>query len=71
MSDTFRRVTVLATFLIGFRLRLVNLGRESLWYDEIVSVFLAQKAPLELIARTAGDIHPARLLPPTITMGSA
>lgn len=39
-------------------LRLVQLGRPSLWYDETVSVFLAGQPVAQLIAHTARDIHP-------------
>lgn len=39
-------------------LRLVHLGRDSLWYDETVSVYLAGQPAAELIAHTARDIHP-------------
>ena len=49
---------LLAGLLTGFGLRLHRLGAESLWYDETVSVVLARKPAAELIAHTAGDIHP-------------
>lgn len=44
--------------LVGFALRLYQLGAEGLWYDETVSLYLAQSNPLEIIRHTAGDIHP-------------
>ena len=44
--------------LLGFALCLYRLGYQSLWYDEGVSVFLAQKSLSALTAHTAGDIHP-------------
>lgn len=44
--------------LFGFALRLHRLGAESLWYDETVSVHLARKPLADMIAHTAGDIHP-------------
>jgi len=44
--------------MAAFALRLWRLGGESLWYDETVSVALAQLPAAELVARTAGDIHP-------------
>lgn len=43
---------------MGFVLRLYRLGANSLWYDETVSVVLAQSELAELIRHTAGDIHP-------------
>ena len=52
------RVIVLGLILIAFTLRLYRLGFDSLWYDETVSVMLAQKPVLELINHTARDIHP-------------
>lgn len=48
----------LLIILAGFALRLYRLGYESLWYDETVSVLLAQKSLPALTAHTAGDIHP-------------
>ncbi len=53
------QVWVLAAIvLLAFGLRLYRLGAESLWYDETVSVHLAGKSLPDLIAHTAGDIHP-------------
>ncbi len=52
------RLLLLFGLLLGFALRLVRLGGESLWYDETVSVALARKSIPDLIAHTAGDIHP-------------
>ncbi len=52
------RWTLIAALVAGGALRLYRLGAESLWYDESVSVFLAQQPLAELVARTARDIHP-------------
>lgn len=52
------RWIALGGILLAFALRLHRLGAESLWYDEAVSVFLAQQPIPELIAHTARDIHP-------------
>ena len=49
---------VAAVALGAFALRLVQLGVDSLWYDESVSVYLAGQPAAELIAHTARDIHP-------------
>ena len=46
------------SLLAAFALRLYRLGVASLWYDETVSVILAQKDLLALTQHTAGDIHP-------------
>lgn len=53
-----QRLLLLAGILLGFALRLHRLGAESLWYDESVSVHLARKPIAEMLAHTAGDIHP-------------
>jgi hypothetical protein len=52
------RWLVAAIALAAFALRLIHLGRDSLWYDETVSVYLAGQPAAELIAHTARDIHP-------------
>ncbi|HIQ05610.1 MAG TPA: hypothetical protein EYH31_07920 [Anaerolineae bacterium] len=53
-----RRWLLLGLFLLAFALRLYQLGADSLWYDETVSVYLAHQPIPELIRHTAGDIHP-------------
>jgi len=55
---TWQRLALLSGVLVGFALRLFQLGGESLWYDETVSVVLARKSIPALLAHTAGDIHP-------------
>lgn len=52
-----RSLSLLILFL-AFGLRLHRLGAQSLWYDETVSVHLASKNLPDLVAHTAGDIHP-------------
>jgi uncharacterized membrane protein len=52
------RPLTLLGLLVAFGLRLWQLGTESLWYDETVSVLLAGKPLAELLAHTARDIHP-------------
>lgn len=54
----YRNFLPYAVLVIGFALRLYRLGASSLWYDETVSVYLAQSDLAELIRHTAGDIHP-------------
>jgi len=44
--------------LLGVALRLFRLGGDSIWYDEGVSLYLANLSIPSLIAHTAGDIHP-------------
>ncbi len=49
---------VTLSVLLAFALRLVQLGADSLWYDETVSVYLAGQPAADLIGHTARDIHP-------------
>ncbi len=49
---------LVAILLLAFALRMYRLGADSLWYDETVSVHLAGKSLPDLVAHTAGDIHP-------------
>lgn len=49
---------LLGVLLGAFALRLPQLGAQSLWYDETVSVALAQERLWPLITHTARDIHP-------------
>jgi hypothetical protein len=44
--------------LAGTALRLFCLGKDSLWYDETVSTYLAGRPLPEILRHTAGDIHP-------------
>ena len=53
-----QRWMLVAVVLLAFGLRLYRLGAGSLWYDETVSVHLAGQSLRELVAHTAGDIHP-------------
>ena len=52
------RPAALVAVLAGFALRLQQLGAESFWYDETVSVYLARQPVGAMIAHTARDIHP-------------
>ncbi len=54
----FLKISPYLILLVGFALRLYRLGANSLWYDETVSLYLAQSDLAELIRHTAGDIHP-------------
>lgn len=60
-DSAVKRILKYSPFVIllsGFALRLYRLGANSLWYDETVSLYLAQSDVAELIRHTAGDIHP-------------
>ncbi|MCA1555010.1 MAG: hypothetical protein LC737_11605, partial [Chloroflexi bacterium] len=50
------RAPLLVIVLLTFAARLYQLGAQSLWYDEAVSVFIAQQSMPDLLAHTAGDI---------------
>ena len=52
------RLLPLLALLVGVALRLIQLGDDSLWYDETVSVTLAGSPFSELLRHTAADIHP-------------
>ena len=54
----FLKISPYLILFVGFALRLYRLGANSLWYDETVSLYLAQSELAELIRHTAGDIHP-------------
>ncbi len=58
VRSNIHRPLLLLSLFAGFFLRLFNLGSESFWYDEAVSVYLAGKSVPDLIAHTVGDIHP-------------
>ncbi len=49
---------LLAILCLGLFLRVYNLGGESLWYDEVISVGLAHMTPAEIIADRAHNVHP-------------
>ncbi|HUW08346.1 MAG TPA: glycosyltransferase family 39 protein, partial [Anaerolineae bacterium] len=57
-SSARSRLSLLLILLLAFALRLHQLGAQSLWYDETVSVHLAGKPASSLVAHTARDIHP-------------
>lgn len=50
--------SLLWVVLLAMALRLFRLGAGSIWYDESVSIYLARLSLPDLIAHTAGDIHP-------------
>ena len=44
--------------LIGTVLRIYDLGTESLWIDEAISMLWAKQSPSHIMARAALDVHP-------------
>lgn len=58
VKDGWDRFVLLAILGSGLLLRVYNLGRESLWYDEIISVRLAHMTTSQIIADRAVNVHP-------------
>jgi uncharacterized membrane protein len=57
-ADRAQRPPLAIILLLACALRLFRLGADSIWYDEGVSVYLANLNLPALVAHTAGDIHP-------------
>ena len=52
-------ILLLLIILIGISLRLYQLGSNSLWFDEAISVWFANESLGNiLIKQTSGDVHP-------------
>ena len=49
---------VSALFLAGLILRFFHLGHESVWLDEVLSYEFARSSIVEIVRRTAADVHP-------------
>jgi uncharacterized membrane protein len=45
-------------FLLALALRLYGIGNQSLWYDEGLTVALAQRPPVQIARDAAADVHP-------------
>ena len=58
MTSAWWRLAAGAVVLLAFLLRMVNLGGQSLWYDEAFSLLMARYGPLEIVQRTALDTMP-------------
>ncbi len=43
---------------LAFVLRIVNLGAESLWYDEAFTAWIVKLPPSQAMSAIAGDVHP-------------
>src|SRR5215212_6160987 len=58
-SPTAYKVAIIAVVLVGSRLRLYNLGGESIWWDEAYAIrVMSQPAPLEIIHLSSLDNNP-------------
>jgi mannosyltransferase len=44
--------------MLGAILRIVNLSKASIWHDEGYTMMLAPQGPLDILSRTARDVHP-------------
>ncbi len=53
-----QRLTLLAILLLAFGLRVYHLDTQSIWYDEGLSIYLAQQPPTQAIALSATTDHP-------------
>ena len=51
-------VALLAIVLIGFFLRIYQLGTQSIWYDEAYSLWISKLAVTQMVQTTAGDVQP-------------
>jgi mannosyltransferase len=57
-SITKYGVTLLAIILIGFFLRIYQLGTQSIWIDEAYSIWISKLAVPQMVQTTAGDVQP-------------
>lgn len=53
-----RLISLLALILLAFGLRAWRLDRQALWWDEGISLYLANQDVVTILADRAGDIHP-------------
>jgi mannosyltransferase len=44
--------------ILAFAVRLIGLGLDSLWFDEVFSVRAAQLSLSQIVSLTSGDVHP-------------
>jgi len=51
-------LAAVAVTLLGLVLRLIGLGKESIWLDEVTSIIIARMDLPAVVAWAAGDIHP-------------
>ena len=59
MSVSYRqRSALLFILLLAFALRVFHLDAQSIWYDEGLSIYLAQQPPAQAIALSATTDHP-------------
>ncbi len=57
-SSSRQRVLLAFVLLLAAAIRLLALGRESLWLDEVISVWQVQRSLPEMMRFVAVDIHP-------------
>jgi len=58
IKEFFVKYTWIVSVVIGFGLRLFELTRSSIWHDEGYTVWLLRYNILDIISRTARDVHP-------------
>ncbi len=52
------KLLLILILLLAFGLRVWGLGDRNLWWDEGFSAWIAQQPALQLVERTASDVHP-------------
>jgi len=52
------KMAIVAIIILAFALRIYRLDHQSIWYDEGVSVYLANQSLTDLIAGVSADNHP-------------
>ncbi len=58
VSTRSRSIYLFAILLLAFALRLYRLDTQSIWYDEGLSIYLAEQSPDQTIALSATTDHP-------------
>ncbi len=58
MTNATRNISLLAVLALALAVSLHGLAADSFWGDEILTASFASQSPAQVIAWTAGDIHP-------------
>lgn len=58
LSKTYALLILVAILLVGFALRVANLGDKNVWWDEAWTINAAREPLAELTQRMASDVHP-------------
>ncbi|MGA9349959.1 MAG: glycosyltransferase family 39 protein [Anaerolineae bacterium] len=52
------KIAIIAIIILAFALRIYRLDHQSIWYDEGVSIYLANQSLKDLVAGVSADNHP-------------